>query len=81
MSKAKHTILPGGLGEAVVVRHSDEKRNIKDGFYPAKITRKYKNPRDPFNKKKGKRKNGENKHYEVMFCDDNRRRPDRKKLF
>ena len=35
----------------------------------------------PSTKKKGKRKNGENKHYEVMFCDDNRRRPDRKNYF
>ena len=50
MSKAKHTILPGRLGEAVVVRHSDKKRNVKDGLYPAKITHKYKNPRDPFKK-------------------------------
>ena len=48
MSKAKHTILPGRLGEAVVVRHSNEKRNVEDGFYPAEITHKYKNPRDPF---------------------------------
>ena len=51
MSKAKHTILPGRLGEAVVVRHSDNKRNVKDGLYPAQITHKYKNPHDPFKKK------------------------------
>ena len=78
MSKAKHTILPGRLGEAVVVRHSDKNRDVKDGLYPAKITHKYKDPRDPFNKKLRKKKNRKHKHYEVIFCDEDRRRPDRK---
>ena len=58
MSKAKHTILPGRLGEAVVVRHSDKKRKVKDGFYPAKITRKYKTPRDPFKEELREEKKG-----------------------